>query len=456
MELFPAGIVAVLLWVWALLRTPDRGVLLAVLLLPFGMLAVAVLHGLGGLSLLAAHVVAGLASIALLPAVLRDVARHGFRPARAAPSIFLFLFALYGSVAALLFVRFFAGSFLVFPLSRDAVGVAVSPSFPSTMSPLAPTSANLSQTFYVWLAAVFFVVARHAFSRFGLGRVDRALWWAAMLNAGLGLLDFLALDQWLAPVRTATYSLANTQVIAGFERVIGGFPEPSSFGTASAVFMAYFASAYGMGGRGRDAVAALLSLAAALSSVSATALAAVALVWAILGVRAIGALLRGGAGTTAILRHGTLLALMVAAISLALALTPLDRVVAETFRDLVLSKPESLSGLERKAWAVSGFRTFVETYGLGAGLGSIRSNGLLPVLLGSVGLPGTLLFAGFVWTSLAGSARGLSGLRRRVLLGARLGALAQLAAMFTSGTTPDPGLFLVTMAAMASVAAGRV
>ncbi|RMH38543.1 MAG: hypothetical protein D6688_14900 [Alphaproteobacteria bacterium] len=151
-----------------------------------------------------------------------------------------------------------------------------------------------------------------------------------------------------------------------------------------------------------------------------------------------------------------MLALAVAATSLALAVTPLLSVMAETFQDLVLSKPQSLSGLERKAWALSGFRTFVETFGLGAGLGSIRSNGLVPVLLGSVGLPGTLLFAGFAWTALAGSARGLSGLRRRVLLSARLGGLAQLAAMFLSGTTPDPGLFLVTMAAMASVAAGRV
>ncbi len=418
--------------------------------LPFGMFAIISLPSVGGLSLLAASVLAALSiGLALLGYLL---APRGFGAAvgfsRAA--IWYGLFAAYSVVSAFFLVRLFAGDFLVVPLSRDALGVPIDVRFPTLVAALAPGTSNISQTFYILLGFFFFLVLVAWCRRNGLEAAERAFRIAAVLNAVLGLLDLLALDALLDFVRTANYSLANEQGILTFQRIIGGFPEPSAFGTASATFFAYFASAWMFDRRRGNAVPALANGLCVMLSFAATGYLATGIVVIILIWRCRVLLLRPQERSDLLYALGAIGA-GTAILCVSLLVTPLGGILQDLIDSLFLGKSESVSGLERATWARYGLIAFFETWGLGAGVGSIRSNGLIPVLLGSVGWPGTLFFLLFVISALGFAPAGKDR-NSLIFANARLAALAQLSAAFVSGTVPDLGLIFVTVMALAAAA----
>ena len=78
---------------------------------------------------------------------------------------------------------------------------------------------------------------------------------------------------------------------------------------------------------------------------------------------------------------------LIIVICLAVLLTPAETFVARMLDTLLFSKSGSMSGLERAAWAKSGLDAFIETYGLGAGAGSLRSNGFATVSYTHLTLP---------------------------------------------------------------------
>ena len=348
-------------------------------------------------------------------------------------------------------MRIFAGEFRVFSLSRSIEGARIDPAFASITVPLSPGSSNISQTFYVVLACGFFIVFCDFLRRRGPIAGESALRIAAFVNIVLGIIDMAQLDAVLAPFRTAAYTLANEQTMAGFPRVIGGFSEPSSFGTASAVFFAYFTSAYFQSRTMRDALPAVLSGFFVIVSFAATGIFAMGVACLILGFRA-RSVLRGGQSKDFLLLFSAITFVLVAIVALLVATTPLVDIAYNTFDRLVLAKADSMSGLERRAWAEGGLLAFRETWGLGAGVGSLRSNGMLPVFLGSVGIPGTLAYIVFLWYSVGLSAPVSDPVMRRIYLSARLGVVAKLSADFLSSTVPDPGLLLMAVAATALIA----
>jgi hypothetical protein len=64
---------------------------------------------------------------------------------------------------------------------------------------------------------------------------------------------------------------------------------------------------------------------------------------------------------------------------------------------LVLEKFDSGSGQVRLNADVLAFKTFIQSFGLGSGVGSARASSLGACLAATVGLPGLLVFAGFLW-----------------------------------------------------------
>ena len=135
----------------------------------------------------------------------------------------------------------------------------------------------------------------------------------------------------------------------------------------------------------------------------------------------------------------------------ALILTPAADTTGDVFTNLFFEKSASNSGLERGAWARSAFDAFVQTLGFGAGVGSLRGNGLASVLLGSVGWPGTLAFIGFLWAAV-GPVYSFRGVEMfGVFSAARVMVLIVLSGQLVSATTPDPTLLLVIFAALAAV-----
>jgi hypothetical protein len=153
--------------------------------------------------------------------------------------------------------------------------------------------------------------------------------------------------------------------------------------------------------------------------------------------------------TSQLLVSVSLLSVLAITIGAVLVFTNATDFMISVVDDLILNKSQSTSGLERKAWAMGGLEVFVDTWGLGAGTGSIRSNGLIFVLLGSVGLPGTLAFLLFLALSFGG--RAAPG-HEAILSNARMAALTILISMSLTATVPDPGVPLIFLAAIAVTA----
>lgn len=450
MVLFPASFVILVFWFIAVLRSGSGAYLMALAMLPFGMFAVVQLPSLGGLSITAATLFAAMAAgIATSGAFFkRNPGPLRFNPA----SLALGLFCIYSVFSALVLVRYFQGSFLVFPVARGATGIRIDPSFPSVMAPLTPSNANLSQTFYIVIAFAFFVAFCGWLRRTGPVAGERLFAIAAGLNVVLGILNIAQVDVVLSWVQTATYSLHDQQTMAGLRRAIGGFPEPAPFGSASAVFFAYFASAWAHSQRRRDFLLALFNAVFVILSYSTTGFAALMVVFLVFALRLFfGIHARTERRRTTFRIAGYFFVLAVG--TTILALTPLLGIFIDLLDRLFLSKLDSLSGQERSAWTEAGMNAFFSTWGLGGGTGSLRSNGMVPVLLGSVGLPGTIAFAAFLWLTIGRSARAISDpVLHRIYVGAQVAALAQLTGMMLSMTVPDPTLVLIVCCALAAIA----
>lgn len=444
MTFFPAAGVFLLVWLWSVMRNPVNGVPMVIAVVPFGMFAAV---AIGGLSLVLANLLAILTIGAL---ILQWFGGRGARRPLSIPAagIFLVVFAAYSLFSAFVLVRIFQGQFLVFPMNVTYKSTLVSIFFPSTMVPLRPTKSNIAQSFYILLSSGFFLATVFVLRRKGARFAETGLAWAAGINATLGLLDFLGLDNLLSAVRTADYSLANHHTVAGMARIIGGYSEASAFGASSAALAAYFAMAFLIGRSGRDGLLALVNLACAVLALSSTAFVAIGVGGVVIVLHARTFLARSLSRRAA---HLFVIAIagIVIGLCLLIMLTPFPALFSDLVDRLIFSKQDSLSGMERAAWASAGFDAFSRTWGLGAGAGSLRGSGLASVLLGSVGLPGMLAFLGFLFFAIGKTIETTNPDLFRTYYASRVCALTLLASMFLSATVPDPTLLLMAVTALA-------
>jgi hypothetical protein len=448
MVLYPASLVLLALWAALTYRNAGDGMLVAIAALPFGMFAAI---EASGMSLRAAHLAAVL-TMAVCTLQYLNQSRDD-RALRLSPAgLALMAFAVYGIISATLLVRVFEGQVMVFPVSLDAVGPAISHSFGSTTAPLRPSSSNISQLAYVLVACAFFLYLESLVRRNGLHWAEGALVVTALINIVLAVLDLIGADLLLEPVRTADYALLNEQAVQGLARIVGGFSEPAAFGAFSAALFGYFAMSFLIGRRPLHGGLAAASLACALMSLSTSAIAAAAcsLIFLVLHLRHVtGSGLPQGFAQMVIAALAAFVAIFVAA----MMLTPLADTLWRIIDQIFLSKAQSHSGLERRAWAMAGIDAFWATFGLGGGIGSMRTNGLLSTLLGNVGLPGLTLYALFLWFAFgrrAPAAGPDTSEARRVYLSARIGALTALSTAMLVAVVPEPGLLLMTFAAIAA------
>ena len=458
MEVTPVGLLAVALWFAFAWRGLPWALAYTICLMPFGMASAVNLPALGNLSLLIFQVCAAL-TVGF--ALLKRISGPDPFSLKGVPvsAMVLMGLALYGVFSALIYPRLFRGEFDVFSMSRALLGHGERIGrFGSTVVPLQPSTANLSQTLYFLLSASFFIAVHSIMStRGGALLAHRALSIAAAIHALLALLDLARLSAVLAPFRTANYSLLDEHYVSGMKRVIGGFPEASSFGAASIFLLAYFAIHYLRTGSRASGFLGIASALCALASLSSTAYVGLAFILAyvvsVTLMRMLAGAMKWEAGTSFVLA----VSLTISLILLLMVTTPLGDLANGIIERLILNKQNSSSGIERGAWAEYGYQAFVHTYGLGAGMGSLRSNGLLPVYLGSVGLPGTLLLISFLYLSIGRPFRPSPGTasdvaRAGIFFAGRAGALATLVVLMLSGTIPDLGLTFMLFAAMAELA----
>lgn len=449
MEIVPSSILALIIVAALAFKGPQRGLWLVLAVAPFGAAAAFNLPAAGGASILALDltVVVLFGLVLLSPGGLQQMlgsARMG------GPGFWMLLLICFSIVATLFFPRVFYGQTEVFLIARvdGAVGI--------TSAPLRPTTGNLTQLFRMMLGALAYFALATAFRRRpDVGLVVQAMIAGTVVNFALGWLDVAShaagLPDLLDPIQSANYSILDGSRMAGIKRMVGGFPEASSFGYFSLGLFAFWLHYWVR--QGQSAWGGWMLLAATImllrSTSSAAYVAVVVFGVAYAGVNYASNLRRQVRRRTAAIWVFALVMAWIGAVGLFAAyelVTPVTDYLDQT----LFTKMEGSSGEERMSWNAQAFENFLDTGLMGAGLGSVRASSWLLACLASLGLIGTGFFAAFLWSLSRLREAGGDAEREIVIGGLKAACLALLCSAMLTVPTPDLGLFFFIMAGLAA------
>jgi len=321
------------------------------------------------------------------------------------PGFWLMCLLLYGIISGILMPRLLAGSTQIVPL-----GLSEYPSNDSTV-PLGPVSGNFTQGAYLAADLICFTMTvAIASTRAGFMAIAGSLSAYAIGNTLFALLDlgtYATGTQWILDfMRNAQYTLHSEEEVSGLKRIVGSFTEAAAFARSTLGVLGFTGTLWLCGRRpALNGALALASVVLVVLSTSSTGLASAPLVLVILYATA---LMRPSKSyTSAVLLCAA--PLLVVALILAVLL---NYEASETVRGyidlLIVSKSASSSGIQRAFWNASALQNFFDSYGMGVGLGTVRTSSLLLALLSNVGVPGSIFYLLFV-ASAFGRRRGISG-----------------------------------------------
>ena len=451
MQIVESTLIAIVFVLWALRSGPYSGIIVFFIAIPFGMMAAFNLPSVGNTSIMTYDLVLLTIGLMLLlrTGVDRDVARLLGAGWAGRP---LALFFCYAVVATLFFPRIFEGMTEVFSIGRVAGQVGI------VSRPLAPGGGNLSQLVRMFLAILAFAVPAVVMIRRGDVRLAyHAILAMSLTHAALGLLDLMTQatgTSWImAPIRTANYALTLGQRMAGLDRMIGGFPEASSYGYVSLGLLGFWLG-YWFHNRTTTRVPLIMTLVSTFlvlrgtSSSAYVGAALLALLFIVLRVRDIG---RNGDGKLDVRLAGALLALV--------AITPLVitglymmYALMPGFTDFIdrslLNKLSSDSGIERMSWNSQAFQNFSDTLFLGAGLGSVRASNWVAAVLGTTGIVGFSLLLMFLWQMFRLPMMRMTHDARLIAFALKLGLAGCLSRALVVKATPNLDLIFFAMAGL--------
>lgn len=453
MSVEPIGLIVVLIGLGCFWAGPIFGIYALLVTSLLQSSAALTLPALGGASIQPAHL--------LLMFFFAEMARHDWildgmlspaRPPRA--GFWLTILLVYGLIAAIVLPRLFAGATYTFGIGRDGSDGGVK------LVSLAPNSGNLTQTFYFAGDCVcFLLVASFARRPRNMHAIGAAVLFCACANLVFALIDVLTgltnTAEILAPIRNANYNMLNEAKIMGMKRIVGSFPEASAFAFASLGLFGFCFSLWLRHYRTRSTgILSALIFVSLIASTATTAYAGLIVYLAIIYAANLLRLLRRTA--TYNMSLFVFVAPPVAAfVVFGLAFSDGAWLAAtETLDNLLFNKMSTASGIERAMWNQQAMQNFVDTYGLGAGIGSVKSSSLITSLLANVGVFGLSTFALFVGIMLYDAAYGerdpeLASLRQA----ASSACLAYVATASISGGSINPGLVFFVLAGLAC---GRV
>jgi hypothetical protein len=315
------------------------------------------------------------------------------------PGFWLLCNCLWAVGGAIVLPRLLGGSTLVFPIDRaDADG-------PLLLKPLAPVSGNFSQSIYcVSDVAVYCCMYSLLKYRGAYRTLANALFLLTFLDVLAGVIDIathaVGVDV-LGVIKTAQYAMLTGEEMNGMVRISGTFPETSAFAGFTLPLFVFCLNLWVLGYRPR--LSGVLTLAAAtmlLLSTSGTA-------YAGLGGYALVLLFSrpGLISRAAIARKHRMWLMAVCAgvlgtLYIILFLPGVADAITQLFRSSVLEKADSDSGIERMSWNTQGMTNFIDTYGIGVGLGSIRASSFVVATVASLGVVGTVCYGLFLGKSL--------------------------------------------------------
>lgn len=410
-----------------------------------GSAAAAVLTSVGGSSIPPSNV--------LLIFVLLEFLRHGWireglfvalAPSRA--GFLLLLMLIYVILSAVFLPRLFAGMTYTFGNNRDGAGV---------LMPLMPNSGNFTQmVYFIGDFICFVLVAAYVRRRETAFVAADAVLFCCIVDLFFAVLDQVTYltgtaDLIMGPIRNASYAMLNDNIAFGIKRLVGSFPEASAyafvtlglFGTSFSLWLRHYRSRY-------SGILSILLMASLFVSTSSTAYAGAVAYLAIAYGESLYKLQRGRA------THNMSLFVFTApfgVVFIAVVLqffSEIQIALSEMADDLLFNKMSSASGIERAMWNRQAMSNFYDTYGFGAGIGSVKASSFATSMLGNVGLYGAGTFAGFMALMIFGKTDPdptVAPIREA----AASGAFAYVLAGSVSGGSIDLGLVFCVLTALA-------
>jgi hypothetical protein len=297
------------------------------------------------------------------------------------PQLWLLLFTAIGVLGAIFLPRVFAG--VVHAMgSRGSINEAA-------FTPVSPSGTNIIQAFYLVVNLMLFSIASYLVAtrehgvRWALKGVACGLAFACLLGL-YQLIAFYAGLPWPTEVINSNTGVGQfpDQMAGGIKRITSTFWEPSLLGYNFVGCLGLFL----LGGRAPAlGVLALCVLMLSTSSLGYFGLVALVAIWLVLDRRVAG---------------GTKVRIGAAVASTCLAFIGIDYLWldSQALNDLVLNKADSSSGVGRSTADALALQTFIESAGLGVGVGSTRASSFLATLLATTGLAGVLAFGAFAVT----------------------------------------------------------
>jgi hypothetical protein len=405
--------------------------------LPFGSTAIATLGG-SSPQVFTVFALSLLAGVALsrrfaddLAAVLLDVGAARI----------VCVLAVYAVASAVLLPRLFAG--------RTTAHVVIEGEVVEV--PLGPGPGNITQTAYFVLGAlVFLALCILLLKRDRWRTVAHGFLTFATVHAALGAIDIgsklAGLGDLLAPLRSASYALLVDVVEGGFWRIVGAYSEASAFACYTLPCLA-FSFVWWRETRSRWAMGlAVVLLLLLVFSTSSTAYAGLAISSAFFAASLGLTALRGRLRVADLHLFAILWVVLAAGLAAYLCQERLFDPFVSLIDTTLINKAASFSGQERAYWNARGVDGFLDTFGVGIGMGSSRTSSWPISLVSQLGIAGAVLMTLLLVELLRpiGSARTLPADGELIALGrsARAAAVAWLAGLSISGASADPGLVL--------------
>ncbi|WP_291846062.1 O-antigen ligase family protein [Bradyrhizobium sp.] len=409
-----------------------------------GAAAAFILTSLGGATVQPAHLLLGFLAAKLLAD--REVREGALRAVTVgSPGFWLLVTVVYSTIAAYAMPRLFQGQTLTFSVRAQAQNY---------LSPLAPTTSNLTQSLYLIGDCVCFVVVAGFGSteagRRCLGRAALMCVILSLLFAGLDLVTYATgTTELLSFIRNSTYSILSDTESAGFKRIVGSFVEASSFGYWTLGYFAFVTSLWLNGVAVRLTFSlSVLSFFALLFSTSTTAyvglLGYLLVEFAIIVFSFLFWRVRREMFLFMIAAP-FVLAVVIIAICLNDATYAYFSNLMDTF---VFKKLSTDSGVERSSWNSQAIRNFLDTYGFGAGNGSVRASSFPIAAIASLGFVGAASYAMFLLSIWFRGRQIEPSVASATQVAARSACLAWLIAATASAGFIDLGLPFFAFAAL--------
>lgn len=324
-----------------------------------------------------------------------------------------------------------------------------------TRSPLGFGSGNITQPLYLLSTFAITISIYQLLLRADTRRmVYQAIFVGAAMAMVTGMIDMAtAGTNLLAPLRTATYVIMDSDDVGGMRRVIGFNTEASAYGALVLSFgsMIYFMRL----GDALGGIFAKLQMPMALALITLTVLStssAAFLGLAILGIISvvsnIMALRHPADEQRALMQLLIIGAGMLIVAALVVATPSMFNGAVDLVDSLIFKKTTSSSYSERSSWNIVSLEGLAATGGYGVGVGSTRASSWPVAVLSSTGIIGGLLMILFFLRLLTLNLRNASDEIRRVVTGARYSLMVCLVPGAVAGTLVDFGAFNATLFAI--------